>query len=255
MVEGDRLSPTEFAAGVRVVLVRELSAYFDSPIAYIGAAVFLVLSCTIFMNSFFLNGVVDMSAYFQVLPFLLIPFAPAIAMRTWAEERSQHTFELLMTLPLHSFQVVLGKYVAALGFYLIALLGTLPIVVMLLYLGDPDLGLILANYLGAFFLGAFLLSLGLFASGLTRDQIVAFALSALLGFFFVLSGHPRVIEVLDGLAPSWQVGTYLHESVSALPHYEAFGRGLISAADLLYFALMSGFFLWMNQLTLQQSRY
>jgi len=255
MPDAQKLSYGQFLAGTRIVLNRELGAYFDSPIAYIYATVFLVLSCSTFMNSFFLDAVVDMSAYFEILPFLLIPFIPAITMRSWAEERAEQTFELLMTLPLHSFQVVLGKYLAALGFYSIVLLGSLPIVAMLTWLGDPDAGQIAASYLGALLLGGFFLSFGLFASGLTRDQIVAFALATLLGFVFVLSGHEKVVEVIDGLTPSWQLGTWLYESVSVLPHYEAFGRGLIGLADLLYFALMSGFFVWMNQITLQRSKY
>jgi ABC-2 type transport system permease protein len=255
MAETERLSAGQFFAGVRIVLARELEAYFDSPIAYVYAAVFLVLSCTTFMNSFFLDAVVDMSAYFEVLPFLLIPFVPAITMRTWAEEHAQHTFELLMTLPLHAFQVVLGKYLAALCFYLLVLLGSLPILFMLAWLGDPDLGLILASYLGAFLLGAFFLACGLFASGLTRDQIVAFVVATLCGFVFVLSGHEKVVEVIDGLAPAWQVGTWLHDSISVLPHYRTFGRGVIALADVLYFALMSAFFVYMNHLSLQRTKY
>ena len=186
------LGPRQFAKGLNVVFSRELSAYFDSPIAYIYAAVFLVLSCTTFMNSFFLDAVVDMSAYFEVLPFLLIPFIPAITMRAWAEEHAQHTFEMLMTLPLHPAQIVVGKYAAALAFYSTVLLGSLPIVIMLVFLGQPDLGMIAASYLGAVLLGAFFLSFGLFASGLTRDQIVAFVLATLIGFAFVLSGHEKV---------------------------------------------------------------
>jgi len=249
------LTSGEFIRGTRIVFGRELEAYFDSPIAYIYAAVFLVLSCTTFMNSFFLDGIVDMSAYFEILPFLLIPFIPALTMRAWAEEHAQHTFELLMTLPLHSFQAVLGKYLAAFCFYALVLAGSLPIVLMLLFLGNPDLGLICASYLGALLLGAFFLAFGLFASGLTRDQIVAFVLAALCGFVFVLSGHENVVEVLDGLAPTWQLGTWLYESISVLPHYQAFGRGVIAFSDLLYFSLMSGFFIWMNQLSLQRSKY
>ena len=80
-------------------------------------------------------------------------------------------------------------------------------------------------------------------------------LAALCGFFFVLSGHEKVVEVLDGLTPAWQLGTWLYESISVLPHYRAFGRGVVALADLLYFALMSGFFIWMNQLSLQRSKY
>ena len=250
----ESFSPRSYAEGVLVVCGRELEAYFDSPIAYICATVFLILSGTTFMNSFFLAGVVDMSPYFEVLPFLLIPFIPALSMRTWAEERAQHTFELLMTLPLDASQLVLGKYLAALGFYLIVLAGSLPIVAMLCWLGDPDLGLIIANYLGAGALGAFFLAFGVFVSCLTRNQIVAFVLAALIGFFFVFSGHEQVVEVLDGLSPAWQVGTWLSESVSVLPHYQAFGRGVVALADGLYFLLMSGFFLWANDLVLRRSK-
>ena len=255
MPDAGRLQPRELVEGTRIVFARELEAYFDSPIAYIYATVFLVLSCTTFMNSFFLDAVVDMSPYFELLPFLLIPFVPAITMRSWAEERAQHTFELLMTLPLHFLQLVLGKYLAAVCFYMLVLLGTLPIVFMLIWLGDPDVGLILCNYLGALLLGAFFLAFGLFASALTRDQIVAFVLAGLLGFFFVLSGHDKVVEVVDGLWPASQLGTWLYESISVMPHYQAFGRGLIGLDHVLYFVLMSGFFIWMNQLTLQRAKY
>ena len=242
-------------SGIWVVVRRELGAYFDSPIAYIYAAVFLVLSCTTFMNSFFLTSIVDMSAYFETLPFLLIPFVPAMTMRTWSEEHAQHTFELIMTLPLRSAQFVLGKYVAALIFYALVLFGTSPIVIMLEWLGDPDLGLIFASYLGALFLGALFLSFGVFLSGLTRNQIVAFVLSTLLGFALVLSGHEKVIEVLDGLTSGWELGSFLYESISVMPHYLAFSRGVVGLGGVLYFALMISFFLWLNEITLKRSKY
>jgi ABC-2 type transport system permease protein len=244
-----------FASGIWVVVKREMGAYFDSPIAYIYATVFLVLSSTTFMNSFFLDSIVDMSAYFDLLPFLLIPFVPAMTMRTWAEEHAQHTFELLMTLPLRSLQVVLGKYAAALLFYLLILAGTTPIVIMLVWLGSPDLGLIFSSYLGALFLGAFFLSFGLFLSGLTHNQIVAFVLATLMGFAFVVSGHEKVVAVLDGLSPGWQLGTWLFESLSVMPHYESFTRGVLGLGSALYFLLMIGFFVWMNEVTLRRNRF
>lgn len=250
----ERLGTGVFWRGVRVVSGRELEAYFDSPIAYVSAAVFLVLSGTLFMNSFFLRGVVDMGPYFEALPFLMVPFAPALTMRGWAEERAQHTFELVMTLPLHPMQLVLGKYLAALLFYAVILVGSLPIVVMLLWLGSPDMGIILSSYVGALLLGAFFLAFGLFVSGLTQDQIVAFVLGVLLGALFVFSGHEKVVEVIDGLTPSWQAGTWLYESVSVMPHYAAFGRGVLGLGQLLYFGLMSGFFVWMNEIALRRSK-
>lgn len=250
----DRLRPKDFARGIGVIFVREINAYFDAPIAYVYASVFLILSCSTFMNAFFLNGVLDMAPYFDLFPFFLIPFIPAITMRAWAEEHSQHTIELLMTMPLLSIQIVLGKYLSALVFYLAVLLGTLPIVFMLLFLGSLDLGLIFSSYLGALCLGAFFLSFGLFASGLTRDQIVAYVIAVLLGFVFVLSGHEMVVEILDGLAPAYHIGSLLYESLSIAPHYSAFTRGIIALPSVLYFALLSAFFLWMNDLSLKRDR-
>ncbi|MFH1570882.1 MAG: ABC transporter permease subunit [Gemmatimonadota bacterium] len=239
---------------IRVVAGRELGAYFDSPIAYVFATAFLVLSCSAYMNSFFLASVADLSAYFQALPFLLVLFAPAITMRTWSEEHAQRTWELVATLPLRSAEVILGKYLAAVLFYLAVLLGTLPLVLMLLWLGDPDLGLIAASYLGAVFLGAFFLAFGVFVSSLTRNQIVAFVLAAALASLFVLSGHAAVVEVVDGLAPAWQPGTWVRDHLSALPQYEAFTNGVVGLGPVLYFALMSAFFLWMNELALRRGK-
>ena len=250
----ERQGAAAFWRGVGTVAGREGGAYFDSPIAYVSAAVFLVLAGTVFMNSFFLRGLVDMGPYFETLPYLLVPFLPALTMRSWAEERAQHTFELVMTLPLHPLQLVLGKYLAALGFYLLILAGSLPIVVMLLFLGDPDLGVVFSSYLGASLLGALFLAFGLFVSGLARDQIVAFVLGASLGFFFVFSGHEKVVEILDGLAPAWQAGTWLYESVSVMPHYGAFCRGAIGLGPLLFFVLLSAFFVWMNEIALRRSK-
>ena len=253
--KGDVIRPHTLVSGTRVIVERELAAYFDSPIAYIYVGAFLVLSCAIFMNSFFLESVIDMSPYFEALPFLLIPFIPAMTMRSWAEEHAQGTFELISTLPLLSIQLVMGKYLAAIVFYALILLGSAPIPVMLLWLGEPDLGLIVAGYVGALFLGSFFLSFGLFVSGLTRNQIVAFVLATLLGCVFVLSGYPNVVEVIDGLAPSWQLGTWTSESLAALPHFKSFTEGIIGLESVLYFFLLSAFFIWMNETTLQRSKF
>jgi ABC-2 type transport system permease protein len=249
-----RRSLTHFLWGMRVVFRRETDAYFDSSIAYVYAAVFLLLAHGIFMNGFFLESVLDMGEYFRVLPFLVALFIPAITMRSWAEERSHGTFELVMTLPLRTFEIVLGKFLAALVFYLAVLLGSLPIVAMLMWLGKPDLGLIASSYLGAVLLGALFLALGIFISGLTREQIVAFVLATFACALLVLSGHEKVVEVLDGLAPKWQAGTWLYESVSVLPHFDSFCRGVVSLADASYFAVTSVFFLVMNAITLRLGR-
>lgn len=244
-----------FVAGTLHVARREVGAYFDSPIAYIMAAVFLILSGTHFMNSFFLAGVIDMAPFFDTLPYLLILFLPALTMRSWSEEHAQGTIELIMTLPLPTLHLVAGKYVAALLFYLLVLVGSLPIVVMLAWLGEPDAGVLLCGYLGAALLGTLFIAFGQFLSSLTHNQIVAFALSCLLASILVFSGHPSVVEIVDGLAPSWQVGSHLADTISCLPHFQAFVQGLIGFDHLLYFVWMSALFLWLTLVGLRRILY
>ncbi|MEE3041269.1 MAG: ABC transporter permease subunit [Candidatus Latescibacterota bacterium] len=251
MSEANRL---KWVDACSLVARRELRAYFDSPIAYIYAAVFLALSGSAFMNAFFLEAIVDMSAWFERLPYLLIVFAPAMTMRSWAEEHAQGTIEVLLTLPLRVTHVIVGKYLAAVSFFAIVIAGSLPIVAMLLRLGPADVGTIVAGYLGALFLGAFFLAFGQFVSSLTHNQIVAFVLAALLASVFVFTGHHEVVEILDGLAPDWQLGSWLSGSVSVIPHYDSFVRGIVGFGPILYFVSMIGFFLWLTQIGLRRIR-
>jgi ABC-2 type transport system permease protein len=243
-----------FLSGVRVVAGRELGAFFDSAIAYVYLISALVLLGSLFMNEFFLTGRLDMTPFFDSLAPLSIFLLPAITMRLWAEDKKTRTFELWMTLPLRPGQVVLGKFGAALGLYCMFLLGTLPIVAMLLSLGDPDLGLIASGYLGALLLGCLFLSFGTFLSGLTGDQIVAFVSSVLCGFLFISTGHPKVIAVIDGMSPEWSVGTWLGDHVAALPHYENFLRGLVELPSMIWFLGLSSLFLWLNTLFVAKDR-
>jgi ABC-2 type transport system permease protein len=247
-------SEAGFSSGLRAVFGRELAAAFDSSVAYVATIAGLVVVTSAFMNEFFLTGKLDMTPLFDGLALVLVLFLPALAMRTWSEDLRTRTFELWMTLPLSSVQVVLGKYLAALALYLLFLAGTLPIVLMLAVLGDPDLGRIAAGYAGAVLLGSLLLAIGQFVSGLTGDQIVAFLASAAASFLLVFSGHPRAVAVIDGLAPSWLPGTWIADNLSALPHYQGFVRGTIALPSVLYFGLLAAAFLAWNAWTVEKSR-
>ena len=248
------LSPSEAVAAAALIARRELGAYFDSSIAYVYTVGFVLLANSIFMNDFFLTGIADMTGFFDRLPQLLAIFLPAVTMRLWAEERKHRTIELLLTLPIGTREAVVGKYVAALGLYALFLAGSLPIVLMLFVLGDPDGGLIASGYIGAFLLGAQLIAAGMFFSALSSDQIVAFVTGSLAAFAFVLSGNDRVVQVLDGLWPSLGPGTVLYESVSVMPHFDAFVRGSVQLPSVLYFCGMSAAFLWVTALVLRQDR-
>lgn len=225
-----------------VIFRRELAAYFNSPIAYIFIIVFLVLTAGLYMTPFFLQGQADMRGFFGLLPFFLLIFIPAISMRLWAEDRRAGTFELLMTLPLRASEVMAGKYLAALVFYVIALAGTLPIPITLAILGNPDGGAIFTGYLGALLLGALYLSVGIFISGLVRDQITAFILGAIACFFFV--GIGWVSLFIDGWIPG--LGTFLDGAFGLSDHYESLMRGVLQLGDVTWFLVLAAAFLALN---------
>ena len=231
------------------IFIRELFSYFNSPIAYIFIIVFVVLINAMFMTQFFLVGTADMRYFFHLLPILLCVFIPAVTMRQWAEEKRGNTFELLLTFPMTTTRLVLGKFTAGLIFYLLALAGTLLVPVMLFMVGKPDIGPIIGGYLGAFFVGAFFLSVGIFVSGLCKDQIVSFIIAMIACFFFYLSGLDFMAGLIDGWLPG--VGSFLKVNFGMTRHFEGFQRGVIDNRDILYFAVMTTVFLALNVFSIE----
>ena len=240
-------------SNVNVIFRREFSAYFNSQIAYIFLIVFLLLNCGLFMTPFFLAGTADMQGFFGNLPLFLIFFIPAVTMRLWAEDKRNGTFELLMTLPMKASDVMLGKYLAAMAFYLVALVGTLPVPIMLSMVGQPDLGALLSGYLGALLLGGLYMSVGIFTSGLLRDQITAFILGMLACFILFLFGVPVVTATIDGWVPGF--GSFLQSAFGLLPHFQSLVTGLVRLEDLAYFLGLTGAFLVLNALWLEGRKY
>ena len=234
------------AAGALVVARRELAGALDAGIAFVVAAGFALLASSAFMNEFFLAGRLDMSPWFERLPYLYLLFLPAISMRLWAEERRARTFEVLLGFPLTPAQLVAGKFLAALALLALVLSSSLPIVALLCALGEPDPGLIAGGYLAALLSGALLLALGLLVSCLCKDQVTAFVLTMVASAALVLVGHERVVAVLDGLAPGLRAGSALARHVALLPHVQALGRGLIELDALVYFAGGTLACLWIN---------
>jgi ABC-2 type transport system permease protein len=223
---------------------RESAAYFNSAIAYIFATVFVLLNGGLYMTQFFLAGRADMRPFFMLMPFLLAVFIPAVSMRLWAEERRGNTLEMLLTFPMRTGELVLGKFLAALGFYLAALASTLTLPVMLAVLGRPDLGAIAGGYIGAVLIGAFFLAIGLFVSGFLRDQITAFILGMLICFTLYFAGTDFVAASIDGWLPGF--GTLIRLFAGAARHFDAFAKGVVDIRDVLYFVLGTGLFLWLN---------
>lgn len=228
---------------------RELSAYYSSAIGYIFMIVFQVLSVGLFMTPFFTFLNADMRSFFGTIPIILGIFLPAVTMRLWAEERKQNTWEMLLTFPMQPHELVLGKFLASFVFFIVALISTLTIPLMLLALGNPDMGPIIGAYVGTALLGAFFLAMGLFVSALCQDQIVAFVITLLACLSVFLLGTDFIAAYIDGAWPG--LGTFLANVVGMTNHYNTFSRGLIVLGDVLYFVIWTAVFLFLNGLFLE----
>jgi len=220
---------------VFTVFRREFGAYFATPLAYVFIVVFLALagSLTFFMGNFFERGRADLQPFFSFHPWLYLFLVPAIAMRLWAEERKSGTIELLLTLPLTTGQAVLGKFLAAWVFCGVTLAFTFPLWLTVSWLGDPDHGVILASYIGSWLMAGAYLAIGSAVSAFTRNQVIAFVISAAVCFVLTVAGTPLVIGFFSAWAP-----TPLVEAVSGmsfLSHFLSIMRGVIDLKDLIFF--------------------
>ncbi|MBI3316654.1 MAG: Gldg family protein [Candidatus Omnitrophica bacterium] len=231
-------------SNILTVFRRELSAYFNAAIAYIFIIVFVLLNGGLFMTQFFVIDRADMRPFFGTLPFILSVFLPAVTMRLWAEEKRGNTLELLLTFPMATHELVLGKFLASLLFYFTALAGTFTIPVMLSVISRPDLGVVFGGYLGAALLGAFYLAIGIFISGLCRDQIVSFILSMMICFGLFLVGTEFLSSSIDGWIPG--LGSFFSQFLGTSSHFDSFAKGVIDGGDLLYFVIGSLIFLVLN---------
>ncbi|NIP18537.1 MAG: ABC transporter permease subunit [Xanthomonadales bacterium] len=233
------------------VMRREISGYFSTPVAYVYIVIFLVMTgvFTFYLGDFYERGIADLDPFFRFHPWLYLFLVPAISMRLWAEERRAGTIELLLTLPITMGQAVLGKFLAAWLFLGLALALTVPVWFTVNYLGDPDNGAIAAGYLGSWLMAGGFLAIGSCMSALTRNQVVAFILSVVVCFGFLLSGLPMVMNLFSGWAP--QVVLDGIASLSFLAHFADISRGVIDLRDLVYFALVIGFWLLVNMIVLE----
>jgi len=236
--------------GMINVMRRELTGYFATPVAYVFLIIFLVMTgiFAFYLGNFFERGFADLDSFFRFHPWLYLFLVPAISMRLWAEERRSGTIELLLTLPLTTLQAVSGKFLAAWLFIGLALILTVPMWLTVNYLGDPDNGVILAAYLGSWLMAGGFLAIGSCMSALTRNQVVAFILSVVVCFMFLLSGLPMVMNLFNSWAP--QIVLDGIASLSFLQHFGDITKGVIDLRDLVYFALIIGFWLLANILIL-----
>ncbi len=236
---------------IRALFRRELRSYFATPVAYVFIVIYLVLmgTFTFYLGRFYERGQADLSSFFNFHPWLYLFLVPAISMRLWAEERKTGSIELLMTMPITAWQAVLGKYLAAWAFTGIALALTFPVWITVNYLGNPDNGAILAGYIGSFLMAGGFLAIGACLSATTRNQVIAFVITVVVCFGFLLSAFPLVLDLFSGWAPQALVDGIA--SLSFLTHFSNISKGVIDFRDLIFFGLLIGTFLYANTIVLQ----
>ena len=233
---------------------RELISYFATPVAYVFITIFLLLSglFTFYLGNFFEIGQASLGSFFEWHPWLYLFLIPAITMRLWSEEKKSGTIELLTTLPVSTLNIVLGKFMAAWLFTLLALILTFPMWITVNYLGNPDNGVITASYIGSLLMAGGYLSIGIFISSLTKNQVIAFIVSVTVCFLFTVSGLPIVLDFFSNW--SGEAITDVIASFSFLANYSDISRGIIDFRTLVYFLSLIFLFLYLNVITLDNSR-
>jgi ABC-2 type transport system permease protein len=235
---------------ILVIFRRELGGYFSTPVAYVFIVVFLLLvnGLTFWVGKLYEREQADLMSFFTWHPWVYLFLVPAVTMRLWAEERRQGTVELLFTLPITLFESVVGKFLAAWAFTGIALALTFPIWITVNYLGKPDNGVVLASYVGSFLMAGGYLAIGACISAVTKNQVIAFVVSAMVCLVFVLVGLPGALNWIPGFVPHAVSDTL--RSFSFLTHFESITTGVVDVRDLTFFFSLIGVCLLMNAIVL-----
>ena len=232
---------------VQAIFRRELHSYFNSAIAYVVIVVFLAIIGWFHTSNLFLANIATMRLVFEMIPAVFLFVIPAITMRLLSEEKKAGTIELLTTKPLHDYEIVLGKFLAAWALIGIALLLTLVYYATIALLGKVDNGPVIGGYLGLMLMAGVYVAIGLFASSLTENQVVAF----IIGFVLVF-----ILFMLD------KVLIYMPESLAGIIeflgidyHFSNIARGVIDSRDVIYFLSLLGFMLYLTVVSLGRRKW
>ncbi|MBT8341243.1 MAG: ABC transporter permease subunit [Desulfatitalea sp.] len=227
-----------------LIFNKEFRDYFASPIAYIVIAIFLAVIGWLFFSTFFLFDQADMRGFFGLLPIFFALVVPIVTMRLFSEELNVGSYELLLTLPVTFRDIIVGKYLAAVAFVAALLVPTLAYPIFISFLGDLDWGVVAGGYVGALLLGSAYAAIGLFASSLTRNQIIACIVAIVICiplaiFDQMLYFFPQ--SILD-------VFSYL----SANAHFSNIAKGIIDSRDLVYFLSIAFIGLYATHLVMEE---
>ena len=241
-------------ANIRTIAKRELGGYFASPVAYVFIVIFLLLCgfFTFMLGGFFERREASLVSFFLWHPWLYLFLVPAVGMRLWSEERRLGTMELLLTMPVTSWQAIVGKFLASWLFLALALVLTFPVVLSVNYLGSPDNGVIFCAYIGSFLLAGAYLAVGCLTSAMTRNQVISFILSVVICLFLILAGWPPVTNLLIRWAPAALVDFV--SSFSVIPHFVGFQKGVLDSRDIIFFFSIIGFALFSTGVVIRNLR-
>lgn len=206
---------------------KEFKDYFISPIAYIVISIFLVVTGWFFFSTFFLFDTADMRNFFSMLPIIFSFVIPAITMRLFSEEINVGSYEILLTMPVSLTDIAVGKFVGAILFSACMLLPTLSYPIFISFIGEVDSGPVIGGYIGAMLLSGAFCAVGIFASSLTRNQIVAFIIGAAICFTLT------ILDQLLFFVPSSITGIIAF--LGAESHFQSISKGVIDSRDIIYF--------------------
>lgn len=241
---------------IKNLFIKEFTSYFKTPLGYVFLVIFLFgigyLTFEPGRGSFFFMREASLSSFFRYIPWMFLFLIPAVSMRLWSEERKSGTIELLLTMPITIKQAVIAKYLASWAFIGVALLGTFPMVVTVLYLGNPDLGVIFLGYLASFLMAGALLAVGGFFSALTKNQVISFILTVCTSFLLIMAGSPPILDFISSFSPKYVVD--LFESLSVLNHFDSIERGVLTLGNVWFFAVMIIAWLFGNIILLNENK-
>ena len=214
-----------------LIFKKEFKDYFASPIAYIVIAVFLIVTGWHFLPTFFLFDQADLRRFFNLLPIVFALVVPIITMRLFSEELNVGSWELLLTLPVTFRDIIIGKFMAAVAFVVAILIPTLSYPIFISFIGDLDWGAVIGGYVGAVFLGGAYAAIGLFASALTRNQIIACIVAMVICVALAL------LDWVVFFLPQSMVDVVAH--ISAYAHFTNIAKGIVDTRDIIYFLSIS----------------
>ena len=241
---------------IKNLFFKEFSSYFKSPLGHVFLVIFLFgigyLTFELGRGSFFHMRIASMSSFFKYIPWMFLFLVPSVSMRLWSDERKSGTIELLFTMPITIEEAVLAKFLASWAFICIALLGTFPMILTVIYLGNPDLGIIFLSYFASLLVAGVFLAIGSFFSALSKNQVVSFILTVCTCFLFLMSGSPPVLEFISSFSPQYIMDIF--ESLSVFNHFDSIGRGVFTLSNLSFFSIMIASWLYGNIILLNENK-